>query len=89
MRADPAEWASYRAEARLTDNAAVIACRPPVTSTHSITVEPIAPDRAWQCGGWVDFGTTVGHEQGGVRPAAVVGSATHCRFLIDMALVVL
>jgi mRNA interferase MazF len=36
----------------------------------------------------VDFGTPVGHEQGGLRPAIVVGSATHCRFPIGMALVV-
>jgi mRNA interferase MazF len=35
----------------------------------------------------VDFGQPVGHEQGGLRPAVVVGSATHCRFPIDMALV--
>jgi mRNA interferase MazF len=44
----------------------------------------IAPWQVW----WVDFGTPIGHEQGGVRPAVVVGSATHCRFPIDMALVV-
>ncbi|HKA49983.1 MAG TPA: type II toxin-antitoxin system PemK/MazF family toxin [Candidatus Dormibacteraeota bacterium] len=37
---------------------------------------------------WVDFGTPIGPEQGGVRPAVVVGSTTHCRFPIDMALVV-
>jgi mRNA interferase MazF len=37
---------------------------------------------------WVDFGTPIGHEQGGVRPAVVVGSTTLCRFPIDMALVV-
>jgi mRNA interferase MazF len=36
----------------------------------------------------VDFGQPVGHEQAGVRPAVVVGSATHCRFPIGMALVV-
>jgi mRNA interferase MazF len=44
----------------------------------------IAPWQVW----WVDFGTPIGHEQGGVRPAVVVGSTTHCRFPIDMALVV-
>ncbi len=44
----------------------------------------IAPWQLW----WVDFGTPIGHEQGGVRPAVVVGSTTHCRFPIDMALVV-
>lgn len=36
----------------------------------------------------VDFGEPVGHEQGGIRPAIVVGSTTHCRFPIGMALVV-
>ncbi len=36
----------------------------------------------------VDFGQPVGHEQGGVRPAIVVGSAAHCGFPIEMALVV-
>lgn len=36
----------------------------------------------------MDFGSPIGREQGGVRPAVVVGSATHCRFPIDMALVV-
>lgn len=41
----------------------------------------------WQL--WlVDFGQPVGHEQGGIRPAIVVGSSTHSRFPIDMALVV-
>ena len=44
----------------------------------------IAPWQLWL----VDFGTPIGHEQGGVRPAVVVGSATHCRFPIGMALVV-
>lgn len=42
---------------------------------------------AWQV--WlVDFGQPVGHEQGGLRPAVVVGSSTHCQFPIGMALVV-
>lgn len=45
---------------------------------------PIAPWQLW----WVDLGSPVGHEQGGPRPAVVVGSPTHCRFPIDMALVV-
>jgi mRNA interferase MazF len=36
----------------------------------------------------VDFGTPVGHEEGAVRPAVIVGSATHCRFPIGMAIVV-
>ena len=36
----------------------------------------------------MDFGNPIGREQGGVRPAVVVGSVTHCRFPIDMALVV-
>jgi mRNA interferase MazF len=36
----------------------------------------------------VDFGQPIGHEQGGLRPAVVVGSTAHCRFPIDMVLVV-
>jgi mRNA interferase MazF len=44
----------------------------------------ISPWQIW----WVDFGTPVGHEQAGIRPAVIVGSTTHCRFPIDMALVV-
>lgn len=44
----------------------------------------LAPWQVWL----VDFGVPVGHEQGGERPAIVVGSAAHCRFPIDMALVV-
>ena len=44
----------------------------------------IAPWQLWLA----DFGTPIGHEQGGIRPAVVVGSATHCRFPIGMALVV-
>lgn len=43
-----------------------------------------APWQVWL----VDFGEPVGHEQGGRRPVVVVGSSTHCRFPIDMALVV-
>lgn len=43
-----------------------------------------APWQIWL----VDFGQPIGHEQGGLRPAIVVGSATHCRFPIGMALVV-
>lgn len=43
----------------------------------------LAPWQLW----WVDFSNPIGHEQGGVRPAVVVGSATHCRFPIGMALV--
>jgi mRNA interferase MazF len=43
--------------------------------------------RPWQV--WlVDFGQPVGSEQGGVRPAVVVASDLHCRFPIDMTLVV-
>lgn len=30
----------------------------------------------------------VGHEEAGTRPAIVVGSATHCEFPTDMALVI-
>lgn len=44
----------------------------------------IAPWQVWL----VDFGQPVGHEQGGLRPAVVVGSPTHCQFPIGMALVV-
>jgi len=44
----------------------------------------IAPWQLW----WVDLGTPIGHEQGGLRPAIVVSSSTHCRFPIDMALIV-
>ncbi|MGH3721250.1 MAG: type II toxin-antitoxin system PemK/MazF family toxin [Pseudonocardiaceae bacterium] len=44
----------------------------------------LAPWQVW----WVDFGSLTGHEQGGIRPAIVVGSTTHCRFPIDTALVV-
>jgi mRNA interferase MazF len=36
----------------------------------------------------IDFGQPIGHEQGGVRPALVVGSTTHCTLRIEMALVV-
>lgn len=36
----------------------------------------------------IDFGQPIGHEQGGVRPALVVGSMTHCTLRIEMALVV-
>ncbi|GAB3445490.1 hypothetical protein GCM10027436_34890 [Actinophytocola sediminis] len=36
----------------------------------------------------MDFGQPIGHEQGGLRPAVVVGSSVHCRFPIDMAVVV-
>lgn len=44
----------------------------------------LAPWQVWL----VDFGNPVGHEERGVRPAVVVGSAIHCRFPIDMAIVV-
>ncbi|WP_322752470.1 type II toxin-antitoxin system PemK/MazF family toxin [Frankia sp. Cas3] len=44
----------------------------------------LAPWQVWL----VDFAQPIGHEQGGPRPAVVVGSATHCRFPIDRALVV-
>lgn len=44
----------------------------------------VAPWQVWL----VDFGQPVGREQGGLRPAVAVGSLTHCRFPIDMALVV-
>jgi mRNA interferase MazF len=44
----------------------------------------VVPWQVWL----VDFGQPIGHEQGGLRPAVVVGSSVHCRFPIDMALVV-
>lgn len=44
----------------------------------------LAPWQLWV----VDFGNPIGHEQGGTRPAIVVGSAVHCGFPIDMALVI-
>jgi mRNA interferase MazF len=44
----------------------------------------LAPWQVWL----VDFGPPIGHEQGGLRPAVVVGSPAHCRFPIGKALVV-
>jgi mRNA interferase MazF len=44
----------------------------------------LAPWQVWL----VDFGNPIGHEEGDVRPAVVVGSATHCGFPIGMAIVV-
>ncbi len=44
----------------------------------------LAPWQLWV----VDFGVPFGHEQGGIRPAVVVSSVTHCAFPIGMALVV-
>jgi mRNA interferase MazF len=44
----------------------------------------LAPWQVWL----VDFGNPIGHKEGGVRPAVVVGSATHCGFPIGMAIVV-
>lgn len=44
----------------------------------------LAPWQVWL----VDFGHPAGHEQGGTRPAIVLGSSTHCRFPTGMALVV-
>jgi mRNA interferase MazF len=49
-----------------------------------VTAPRLAPWQVWL----VDFGNPVGHEEGGVRSAVVVGSATHCRFPIGMAIVV-
>lgn len=41
----------------------------------------------WQL--WVaDFGVPAGHEQGGVRPAIVIGSPGHCALPIDVMLVI-
>lgn len=41
------------------------------------------PGQVWL----VDLGTPVGSEQAGRRPAVVVGSALHCSFPIEMALI--
>jgi mRNA interferase MazF len=49
-----------------------------------MTEPRLAPWQVWL----VDFGSPVGPEEGGVRPAVVVGSHTHCRFPIGMAIVV-
>jgi mRNA interferase MazF len=43
-----------------------------------------APWQLWA----VDFGPPAGHEQGGVRPAIVVGSPEHCALAVDVMLVV-
>ena len=49
--------------------------------TRTATIEP------WQV--WLaDFGTPTGSEQGGIRPTVIVGSEDHCRFPIQMALIV-
>jgi mRNA interferase MazF len=45
---------------------------------------PVAPWQVWLA----DFGEPAGSEQGGRRPAVIVGSEDHCRFPIDVALVV-
>jgi len=47
-------------------------------------VSGVAPWQVWL----VDFGQPLGSEQGGLRPAVVVASELHCRFPIDMTLVV-
>ncbi|MGH3813480.1 MAG: type II toxin-antitoxin system PemK/MazF family toxin [Pseudonocardiaceae bacterium] len=87
LRADPDEWASYRAETHLTDNAAGVACPRLATNTRAQRVSPHAQLAPWQV--WrVDFGSPIGPEQGGIRPAIIVDSTTHCRFPIDMALMV-
>jgi len=46
-------------------------------------VSHVHPWQVWL----VDFGQPAGHEQGGIRPAVVVASDLHCRFPIDMTLV--
>ena len=45
---------------------------------------PVAPWQVWLA----DLGEPVGSEQGGRRPAVIVGSEDHCRFPIGMALVI-
>lgn len=48
---------------------------------------PAAIIEPWQV--WLaDFGAPAGSEQGGTRPAIIVGSEDRCRFPIQMALVV-
>jgi mRNA interferase MazF len=47
-------------------------------------VREVAPWQVWL----VDFGHPIGSEQGGVRPAVVVASELHCRFPIEMTIVV-
>ena len=37
---------------------------------------------------WVDFGTTLGREQSGGRPAVVVASPSHARIAQELAIVV-
>lgn len=50
-----------------------------------MTTKPvITPWQVWL----TDFASPVGGEQGGSRPAVVVGSEDHCRFPIRMALIV-
>jgi mRNA interferase MazF len=44
----------------------------------------IAPWQVWLA----HLGDAVGSEQGGTRPAIVLGSDDHCRFPIEMALVI-
>ena len=41
------------------------------------------PGQVW----WVDLEPATGHEQGGRRPAVVVGSELHCSFPIGMILI--
>lgn len=44
----------------------------------------LSPWQVWP----VDLGAPIGSEQGGRRPVVVVGSEDHCRFPIEMALVI-
>ena len=44
----------------------------------------VQPWQIW----WIDLGEPVGGEQSGRRPAVVVASELHCRFPIDLTLVV-
>jgi mRNA interferase MazF len=44
----------------------------------------VAPWQVW----WVRFHPQVGHEQGGLRPAVVVGSPAACALRNDLAMVV-
>jgi mRNA interferase MazF len=47
-------------------------------------VTAVSPWQVWL----VDFGEPLGSEQGGKRPAVVVASDLHCRFAIEMTIVV-
>lgn len=49
-----------------------------------MTVTPIAPWQIW----WTDFEPRLGRDQGGLRPAIVVGTAVACQLPNQLAFVV-